>query len=247
VAIVEANPSLLARVEALRAVAAAVAAPVAGVPADVRERSISAALAAADDAPATEDAPVIDLGAERARRRLRVLSIAAAVVVALVIGASLLARSGGGHNETTAARSPETAPSAASSSSAGDPGAAAGSAVLPEDSKAAAPAVPSAGDAGSSASAVQLGDLGAFTDSAALVEATRRQVAVTPSSASAFDQTSGGPKPLAAACPSADPVAYEGEARLNGEPVTVLIVGPAGQQIVRIVDGACTVVFSQPL
>lgn len=107
VAQVEADPDLLARVEALRLSSRAVATPVAPPPIDFRDQAIARAVDALEP---TEPAPgTVDLSAERARRDrsrrgLWVASVAAALLAALV-AAPLLARSFGGDGDTETAES----------------------------------------------------------------------------------------------------------------------------------------------
>lgn len=83
------DPAVAARVEQLRAVAAAVATPVVPAPAGARERAVAAALAAAgavatDRADGAAPGPPADLAARRRRRSTIVLSAAAAVVAVLL-------------------------------------------------------------------------------------------------------------------------------------------------------------------
>jgi hypothetical protein len=236
VAAVEASPSLRARVEELRAVAGAVATtPVDPAPEDARETSIAAALAAAGRFEIT------DLAAERARRRLRVLSIAAAVLVAIAIGAGLLTQVGGDDSTSTAAKT------SASSSSTAEPGGAAGAGAATAD-QAAAPEV--------SAFASTAMALGAFDDTADLVNAARGRLAATKSTGGGAP-AAGGVQDSAAAgdaaptatppCPRPADVVFDGTALLRGAPVTVLIVGEPDHQVIELLDATCAVVFSQPL
>ena len=101
IAEVEQNDALLARVEQLRSVRDAMAAPVAPMSAEQREQMISAALAVADaeNAPRRE-ARIVPLH----RRRETLLAVAAAaVLLAAVVSAGLIASRGGDESDEMAA------------------------------------------------------------------------------------------------------------------------------------------------
>jgi hypothetical protein len=239
-AAVEASPVLLARVEQLRAVVTTVASvPLASAPDAARETSIAAALAAAE-----VRFEITDLAAERARRRLRVLSIAAAVLVAIAVGAGLLAQAGRDSGTTsTAAKT-----SVASSSSSAERSSSAGSAAADQ--------APTA-----DAFALSTNDLGAFDDTTDLVSAVRGRLEAAKTTsgpvpaagsgtgdAAPQDSAGGGVPPSSPApCARPDDVVFDGIARLDGAAVTVLIVGPPEHQVIELLDSTCAVVFSQPL
>jgi hypothetical protein len=243
VAAVEADPHLLARVEVLRAVARAVAsAPVAPAPEDARETSIAAALAAAGS-----HAEVTDLAAVRARRPLRVLSIAAAVLIALAIGAGLLAQANRDSTSSSAAKTSAAGSGASSSSS---------SSAAADERAAADQAAPTPNTFG----ALAAPDLGDYDDAAVLVAAAKGRLDATkstggsPSAAGPAAGSATAPQDSAAAggaeaatCPRPVDVVFEGVARLDGAPVTVVVFGPQDRQVIELVDATCAVVLSQPL
>ncbi|MEY2464022.1 MAG: hypothetical protein QOH64_2160 [Acidimicrobiaceae bacterium] len=233
VARVEASAELLARAEVMRSVAAAVASPSPPSPSDARDAAIAAALAEAG--PGRN---VTELAAVRARRRLRIASVAAGVLVALAIGAGLLAQAGRDDKATTTAA--KTGVSAASSS-----------AAAPERSGAtgAAAADGPAPDTFATGATIDLGD---FADTAALVNATRARITAlsTPQDSAAGAGTAAAgaaPTSAGAACPRPPGAEFEALARLDGETVTVLVVGPPDRQVIQLVDAGCTVIFTQPL
>ncbi|MXW95422.1 MAG: hypothetical protein F4110_09860 [Acidimicrobiaceae bacterium] len=101
IAEVEQDDVLMARVEQLRSVRDAVAAPVAPMPADRREEMISAALAGADAENAQRrDARIVAI---RRRRETLLAVAAAAVLLAAVVSASLIASRGGDDSDDIAA------------------------------------------------------------------------------------------------------------------------------------------------
>jgi hypothetical protein len=115
---VDADPALLSRVDELRRVRDAVhSSTIEPASADTRDAAIASAVAAA---------PLVDLGAERARRRVRIASIAAAAIL-LIGAAGLLLRSVSGDSSTKTS----TAAAASSSSSSSSASAAEAAAGLP--------------------------------------------------------------------------------------------------------------------
>jgi hypothetical protein len=236
VARVEASAELLARAEVMRSVAVAVATPAPRSPSDARDAAIAAALA-----EASRGRNVTELAAVRARHRPRVASVAAGVLVALAIGAGLLAQAGRDDKATTTAA--KTGVSAASSSAAAPERSGASVAVAADGP---------APDTFAAGAAIDLGDLGDFADTAALVNATRARVAArsTPQdSAAGAGTAAAGAAPTAGgpACPRPPGAEFEALARLDGETVTVLVVGPPDRQVIQLVDASCTVIFTQPL
>ena len=128
IAEVEQNDALLARVEQLRSVRDAVAAPVAPMPAERREQMIGAALAAADaENTQRREARIVPVH----RRRETLLAVAAAaVLLAAVVSAGLIA-SRGGDDEADMAAAPTE--SADADTATGDTAAAAEAAPMPEE------------------------------------------------------------------------------------------------------------------
>ena len=118
IAEVEGDDALLARVEELRAVRDAVAAPVPTLPADQRDQLISAALGVADaEADARREAKIVP----RHRPQPLFLAVAAAVLLlAAVVSAGLLGN-GGSDDADTAAAGTSTADSAAPADMADEP------------------------------------------------------------------------------------------------------------------------------
>lgn len=104
---VEHDGALMARLEQLRSVRDAVAAPVAAVPDGLRDRMIRAALAAADAETARRrEAGIVPIH----RRRETLLAVAAAaVLLAAVVSAGLIAGRGGDESAETAAAPAESA------------------------------------------------------------------------------------------------------------------------------------------
>ena len=101
IAEVEQNDALLARVEQLRSVRDALAAPVAPLPAERREQMISAALAAADAETAQRrEARIVPV---RRRREALLAVAAAAILLAAVVSAGLIASRGGDDSAEMAA------------------------------------------------------------------------------------------------------------------------------------------------
>jgi hypothetical protein len=236
VARIEADAALRARVEDLRAVATAVAAPVDPPPGEVRDAHVAAALAAADDhaVPAPPLAPPVDLAAERAgrdrhRRRLVALSVAAAVLVG-VLAVPLLTRIGADGDTQTAAVEDtnaveEGAPTTPAEPSAGGEGAEAGVA-----------------DDGVADDAVSVVSLGSFADEDELLRAVdrARSEEVRADSAGETTQPLAAPEP---SCPGPRPADAElvavYDAELAGDPVTVYVYRRAGADTVLVLDAAC--------
>ena len=107
IAEVEQDDVLMARVEQLRSVRDAVAAPVAPMPAELRDQMIGAALAAADAETAQRrGARIVPIH----RRRETLLAVAAAaVLLAAVVSAGLIASRGGDESADMAAAPTEVA------------------------------------------------------------------------------------------------------------------------------------------
>ncbi|MXV99737.1 MAG: hypothetical protein F4126_06930 [Acidimicrobiaceae bacterium] len=104
IAEVEQNDALMARVEQLRSVRDAVAAPVAPMPAERREQMISAALAVADAENAQRrEARIVPI---RRRRETLLAVAAAAILLAAVVSAGLIASRGGDESAEMAADAP---------------------------------------------------------------------------------------------------------------------------------------------
>ena len=111
VAEVERDGALLARVEQLRAVRDAIAAPVPPMSAERRDQMIGAALEVADaEAAERREARIIPL--HRPRQTLLAVA-AAAVVLAAVVGAGLITSRGGDDSAETAADAPTASAGAA--------------------------------------------------------------------------------------------------------------------------------------
>ena len=106
IAEVEQNDALMARVEQLRSVRDALAAPVAPMPAERREQMISAALAVADAENAQRrEARIVPVQ----RRRETLLAVAAAaILLAAVVSAGLIASRGGDESDEMAAAPTES-------------------------------------------------------------------------------------------------------------------------------------------
>ena len=223
---VEADPTLVERVEALRRVRDVVAStPVPAPIAEVRDAAIGAAMG---------EPNVVDLRVARVRRRLRVASIAAAIV--LVVGvAGLLARSlntGGSRSAKTAAGASSPSSTAGASSS---------------ERNAAAGATPFAASGQSAA-------LGSFTDRPSLAAAAKAALSASLSTSAGADRASpgGAPTPPSCATPAPDHSvtrALAGTAVLQGEPVQVDVftLADGSQELVVTYVGSCTTVFTQRL
>ncbi|MYA85651.1 MAG: hypothetical protein F4Y12_08725 [Acidimicrobiaceae bacterium] len=111
IAEVEQNDALMARVEQLRSVRDAVAAPVAPMPAERREQMISAALAVADAENAQRrEARIVPI---RRRRETLLAVAAAAILLAAVVSAGLIASRSGDESAEMAAATDDSADMAA--------------------------------------------------------------------------------------------------------------------------------------
>ena len=111
IAEVERNDALMARVEQLRSVRDAVAAPVAPMPAERREQMISAALAVADAENAQRrEARIVPV---RRRRETLLAVAAAAILLAAVVSAGVIASRGGDDEAEMAAATDDSADMAA--------------------------------------------------------------------------------------------------------------------------------------
>ena len=129
---VEQNDALMARVEQLRSVRDALAAPVAPMPAERREQMISAALAVADAENAQRrEARIVPVQ----RRRETLLAVAAAaILLAAVVSAGLIASRGDDESAEMAATAGDSAEMAAAPAEAADAGTAADEAApMPEE------------------------------------------------------------------------------------------------------------------
>lgn len=218
---VDADPALRARVDDLRRVRDALAAPVVEPPAaPTRDSAIASAIAISR---------VVDLGAERAqraRRRLRIASIAAAAVL-LIGAAGLLLRSAVHESSTkfsTVAAAPPPSALASSSQSEfaviGGPGAYASREALVESIQATLRSAPSKTSAG------------ATSDNAAAptaAQSTATRCTTTPDSTASLT--------------------YTENATLEGAPVQIDVYAltDGSRRIVVTSAGACTLVFTQPL
>jgi hypothetical protein len=239
---VEGDPELLARVDELRAVQRALAAPVEPPPEAYRDAAIAAALGGATTAS------VIDLDAARARRRMRLATIAAAIVVVLGV-AGVLVRAATDHKATKfEAVSGSVATTTLSPRAEQGAGAATGPA------------------ANTGADSIARDDLGSFTDRSSLAAAAQTRVhgqavdqTKAAASASSFAQASRegappyGPGP-GQSCPVPPPpdtsyVTYAATAVLGGRPVLVDVFTIADGSLVLVVTDAatCSQVFSQPV
>jgi len=118
IAEVEQNDALMARVEQLRSVRDAVAAPVAPMSAERREQMISAALAAVDaETTQRREARIVPVH----RRRETLLAVAAAaILLAAVVSAGLIASRGGDESAELAATADDSAETAAAPAEAAD-------------------------------------------------------------------------------------------------------------------------------
>ena len=239
--LVEGDPELLARVETLRGVREALSAPTPAPSASARDAAVARALRAS---------PIVDLRAERARRRMRIASIAAAVVIAVGAAGLLirLAPSSSSKKSTATA-----AGGAASSSSAAQ--------RVPEQA---------GGTTGAFTSEVPgtfpLGTrdaLGSFNDQAALTDAARTQVRDR-LSVDHSKQAASAPTTTASRTNGADSVAitpacvvtgppnvvvelYGATATLQGRAVQIDVFSLSDDTLTLIVTDAvtCTQVFTQ--
>jgi hypothetical protein len=215
-AVVDADPAMRARLEALRTIRAALspsgAAPADGVDDEARERRIATALAAADDVAPIRAAT----SADRSDRLRRVLvGIAAAVVVLGAVGVGLLRRP---DTTTDSASSPSSAGATTSTTRA--PGAAATadapatarSLPAPTSTVAAPEMEPALGDAAT------LPDLGSYAGVADL-DARLRASSAASADVAPLSATPIGPCAATAVALDAEPV---GTARIGGRPVVVL-------------------------
>lgn len=237
---VDGDPDLLARVDELRRVREAVATPTAAPSARARDDAIAAALHAST---------VVDLGAERARRRLRIASIAAAVLI--VIGAAgLVIRSASTNSTKTSAT------------------AAAGSTASPADSRSENQATGGTSGAENIPGAFPLQGrdaLGDFTDRSALAEAATTRVrdrlsvdhgkrtadapsgSASQSAASANDAAIAPPICAVSAPPTAVAEVYAASASLDGRPVQLDVFSTTDDSLILVVTDAatCAQLFTQ--
>jgi hypothetical protein len=234
-ALVEADPGLLQRAQELESARDALrTAPVEPISPVAREAAIAAALDAT---------VVVSLETHRARRGLRVASIAAALLVALGAGALVV------QSQQDSSTTKSTAVAAAPTTTAAERNAAG-----------AATAGQAAG--GTGFASASRASLGSFVDRPELVDAARRQVseqalsgrsADSPQTTVAPSAPAEGAADAAAACaPSARPNAtevYAASALLNGRSVTVDVFRNDDGTVVLVVTDAstCVEVFSQPL
>ncbi|MEY2453529.1 MAG: hypothetical protein QOD92_3103 [Acidimicrobiaceae bacterium] len=235
-ALVEDDPGLLARVTEFRAVREALAAPVTPPATGQRETAITAAVGAST---------VVALDRARARRGLRIASIAAAVL--FVLGAvGILIRAAGSQSEDKF------------QTVAGAIGSGAGVAATAERA-------PQASATAGGASNFSVGGqaLGSFADRASLVAATqsqvhsptfdqRKQATTPPGAASAADgsaPTTVAPSCLVPAPPDTVKELYAATAVLEDRPVQIDVFTIADGSLVLVVTDAtsCTQVFSQPV
>lgn len=234
---VAADPRLAGRLEALRAVAHAVAAPVPVDPtvADrhvARAREAWGAPAGPDREAGTSDtmsgstsdggATVVDLAARR-RRQTRLLGAAAAVLaVALLVPLVLTvaSRSGDTSDETATRATPSTVADAgmASTEEAGAEGAADGavtgaeSGVVPSTATIPAPSSPTA----TPADGVYLGDLGEVPDTAVLRARVDAALATTTSDDGTSDEGATVTEPPTTTLAGSDPMLAPGEPVTTG-------------------------------
>ncbi len=111
IAEVEQDGALMARVEQLRAVRDAAAAPVAPMSAELRDQMIGTALAVADaESAQRREAGIVPI---HRRRETLLATAAAAVLLAAVVGAGLIASRGGDDDETAADASATVEPATA--------------------------------------------------------------------------------------------------------------------------------------
>ena len=230
-ALVEGDPALLARVADLQAVSGALSAEIELPTTAQRDAAIAAAVAVSN---------VADLDVARARRRIRVASIAAALLV--VLGAvGILVRATSSQSEDKF----QTVAGSIGSTAAGD-------------ARTAGPAAPAAATAGDGAFASGREALGSFADRPALVAAAQSQV-----HGSRFDQrkeagapaTNNADSAVATTAPTClvpgppDSVneLYAATAVLEGRSVQLDVFTIADGSLTLVVTEAtsCTQVFSQ--
>lgn len=225
---VEADPALRTRVEELRRARDAVrGSRVEPAPTAERDAAIARAIAAS---------PTVDLRAERARRRVRIASIAAAVI--LLVGAGgLLLRSASQSSSTKSSTAAASLPSSSASNAAE---AANSLAVVPSNSGA------------------------AYADRDALVAALQSTLryaqSTTAQSSAAAGAAADNAAPRAAdssaptACSTSPPEAgahdvYTERVTLAGAPVQVdvFVLADGSRRVVVTSVDTCTLVFTQPL
>jgi hypothetical protein len=229
---VEADPTLLARVEAFRSVRDALGAPVVAPTTAERDAAIHAALGLSN---------VVDLAGARRQRRLRIASIAAAILLVAGVAGALL-RSAGSQNETTFR------------AVAGTSGSPAGGATA---ERAPQPATNAAGAAEFAATSRPA--LGSFADRSSLAAAAQSQVH---GSRSGLDQSKqadsaadAGPAatttPACLVPPPRDATGqfYGATAVLEGRQVQVDVFTLADGSLMLVVTdtASCTQVFTQPV
>jgi hypothetical protein len=236
-ALVEGDPAVMARVTEFRAVREALAAPVTPPAAGPRDAAIAAAVGASN---------VVALDRARARRGIRIASIAAAVL--FVLGAvGILIRAADSQSEDKF------------QTVAGSIGSGAGDAATAE--RGAPQASPTAGAANNFSVGGQA--LGSFADRASLVAATqsqvhsptfdqRKQATTAPAPASAAGDsapTTVAPSCLVPAPPDAVNELYSATAVLEGRPVQIDVFTIADGSLILVVTdtASCTQVFSQPV
>jgi hypothetical protein len=230
-ALVEADPSLSARLAELRTVRDALAAPT--PPPSERERD--AAIAAA-----IRSAPV-DLQQRRRRRQrlTQLASVAAAVLVFAVVVAGIAALSRRSNDKAASSAA------VASSSPAGSEAAA--GAVSPSDESADAAAAPSPG---LPATAPVVADLGSFATRDALVAAVKqansqfRQETATPPAGASTAQSGSVAD---ASCASQAGARLFANAQLAGQPVVVVVTAEPNGETLHVYDTSCALLFSQTL
>jgi hypothetical protein len=246
---VAADPVLLARVDALGQVRAAVRSLDLRVDAEAREATIAAALdaltATGPSEPAGADAaPLVTVPAAGPARppgvashhRLRYLAVAAAVAAA-ALAVPLLDRLDSGEDDQSAATLDATSEAASDDAGGGQARDAA------ESGTTAAGEVPFAADLAAS-------DLGAFDDLAGLAAAARRRVEAPPAvdesagsaAVDAVTTTSGGACAGSVDVPADATVLVQATATLAGDPVLVVVYAtPGADPQLLVVDASdCT-------
>lgn len=227
---IESDPGLLERVVELRRARDALASAPVAPDATARDAAIRAAL----------DVAVVDLDAARARRRMRVLSIAAAALLIVgVAGFLLRARDGGGSTQASTAAGARSASGATGSSSS----------AAAATGAAAAGAFPYATNGGPA--------LGSFTDRSAL--ATAVQAAMTSATSDRGAATDAAQAPTVAPsapgrCAPAVPgdalsEDFAGSALLDGRAVQidVFTLDDGTRQLLVTASDTCALLFSQSL